>query len=151
MFMTSMTWCIDERTMVCFMNVRSCFLLFFFYRFRTNVRFVTGTAVWKLALREPDPSNRDPTRQCDGALHLDPPKLFDLISDPTATAPLDTEQHSSVISTMLNALEEHQQSVISVPSQFAWWRLLWQPWNQPCCEFPSCACEDKKFEGLFVH
>ena len=100
-------------------------------------------------LREPDRANKHAS-VCDGALHLDPPKLYDLTSDPAATLPLDLGQHPAVVSAMLEALEEHRGSLTEVPSQFTWSRLSWQPWKQPCCNFPSCACEDDKFKGMFV-
>ncbi|KAL8576167.1 hypothetical protein ACOMHN_027822 [Nucella lapillus] len=125
---------------------------FLFHYCRVDVHAVTyrprsGKTIWKLMFREPSNTLAD---QCLNALHLDPPKLYDLTSDPTASVPLSGEDHPQVVSAIVKAVRQHQDSVQEVPSQFAWWRMMWQPWNQPCCNFPVCACEDEKFKGMYT-
>ncbi|XP_076442774.1 steryl-sulfatase-like [Babylonia areolata] len=107
----------------------------------------TGDTIWKLLLRDPESATSPDV--CNEAIHLDPPTLYDLSADPTASSPVPAEEHSQVVSAILKAVRQHQDSVQEVPSQFAWWRVIWQPWNQPCCNFPKCACEDEKFKGMF--
>ncbi|XP_076442770.1 steryl-sulfatase-like [Babylonia areolata] len=128
---------------------------FLFHYCQDSVHAVTyrprlGTSLWKLMFREPDPNTKDFTAKCNEAIHLDPPTLYDLSADPTASSPVPAEEHPQVVSAILKAVRQHQDSVQEVPSQFAWWRMMWQPWNQPCCNFPKCACEDEKFKGLFT-
>ncbi|XP_076442773.1 steryl-sulfatase-like [Babylonia areolata] len=110
----------------------------------------SGTKMWKLMFREPDPNTKILVYLCNEAIHLDPPTLYDLSADPTASSPVPAGEHSQVVSAILKAVRQHQDSVQEVPSQLAWWRVIWQPWNQPCCNFPKCACEDEKFKGLFT-
>ncbi|KAL8576166.1 hypothetical protein ACOMHN_027821 [Nucella lapillus] len=128
---------------------------FLFHYCQDSVHAVThrsrsGSKIWKLMFREPDPENRIMLLKCEKALHLDPPKLYELTSDPTASVPLSGEDHPQVVSAIVKAVRQHQDSVQEVPSQFTWWRMMWQPWNQPCCNFPACACEDEKFKGMFA-
>ncbi|KAK7504182.1 hypothetical protein BaRGS_00004486 [Batillaria attramentaria] len=108
-----------------------------------------GDKVWKLALREPNPANKGPVLRCDGAFHLDPPHLYDITLDPGETSPVDLQQHADIQRKMLLELRVHLKSVVPVPSQFTLRSLIWQPWKQPCCTFPKCSCQDKKFLGRF--
>ncbi|KAL8576162.1 hypothetical protein ACOMHN_027820 [Nucella lapillus] len=127
---------------------------FLFHYCQDSVHAVThrprsGANVWKLMFREPNPDTQQFTRSCKEALHLDPPKLYELTSDPTASVLLSGKDHPHVVSAIVKAVRQHQDSVQEVPSQFTLWRLMWQPWNQPCCNFPACACEDEKFIGQY--
>ncbi|KAL8576161.1 hypothetical protein ACOMHN_027819 [Nucella lapillus] len=126
---------------------------FLFHYCGVDVHAVTyrprsGHKIWKLMFREVSPEAKG--HKCLNAYHLDPPKLYELTSDPTASVPLSGEDHPQVVSAIVKAVRQHQDSVQEVPSQFTWWRLMWQPWNQPCSNFPDCFCEDEKFEGMFT-
>ncbi|PVD27835.1 hypothetical protein C0Q70_13010 [Pomacea canaliculata] len=110
----------------------------------------TGNKVWKLSFKEPNDYNTDKLgAACSDVLHLDPPRLYDITSDPAETSPLDSKSYPEVVKTMLSALADHKKSLVAVPNQFSFSRLLWIPWKQAYCKFPACSCQDKQFLGMF--
>ncbi|PVD24528.1 hypothetical protein C0Q70_15011 [Pomacea canaliculata] len=111
----------------------------------------TGNTVWKLSLREPRTFNPELFDNfCADVIHLDPPRLYDITSDPAESTPLNSSQYPGVTNTMLFALADHKQSIVAVPNQFTLAKIVWIPWKQDCCNFPACSCEDELFQGMFL-
>lgn len=112
----------------------------------------TGSKTWKLAFKEPD-YLPNATRchfacSCRHARVLDPPKLYDLTSDPEENHPIrsDLDLETKLITDKIySALVDHIRSIQPVESQFSLKRILWLPWLQNCCNFPSCSCIDEKY------
>ncbi|KAK7505580.1 hypothetical protein BaRGS_00003325 [Batillaria attramentaria] len=115
------------------------------------------TNVWKLVMYEPAyiEAGRDYCDflcHCNDATALEPPRLYDMTSDPGEKHPLslsDVEDYSGLVARMLEALEIHRESIQPVPDMFAYHRMLWRFWEQPVCNFPNFQCDDAKFHRRF--
>lgn len=112
---------------------------------------ISGNTVWKLSLGEPRTFNPELFDSfCADVIHLDPPRLYDITSDPAESNPLNSSQYPGVTNTMLLALTDHKQSIVAVPNQFTLAKIVWIPWKQDYCNFPACSCEDELFQGMFI-
>ncbi|XP_066475454.1 steryl-sulfatase isoform X2 [Tiliqua scincoides] len=77
--------------------------------------------------------------------HHDPPLLFDLSTDPEEKNPLTPATETrfyEVLRAVQEAVNNHTESLLAVPSQFALGNILWKPWLQPCCSsfLQFCFC-----------
>ncbi|XP_069748153.1 arylsulfatase D-like isoform X2 [Narcine bancroftii] len=114
-------------------------------------------AVWKAHLFTPR-SEADSGYHMDidgchdeAVSHHNPPLLFDLLKDPSeanplspVTEPLFHEIHDQI----RRGVEQHRETLTSVPLQFSWNNVLWKPWLQPCCgSFPFCGCSEDNIES----
>lgn len=113
---------------------------------------LAGKKVWKLVLYEPDylPGKQQCTFVCNCAKahQLNPPELFELTSDPGETKPLyisSDEEYKIIVETMLKAKQEHKKSAVPAESQVTFYKVMWWPHLQPCCNFPYCSCKDTKY------
>ena len=90
--------------------------------------------------------------QCNNALKLRPPKLYEMTSDPGETTPVNSSssEYGEVVAHIQNAINAHKLSLQPVESQFTLPKLMWRPFLQPCCNgtFPNCQCVDEKFSKL---
>ena len=66
----------------------------------------------------------------------DPPLVFNVDLDPYEEFPLDPNLHSGLLIKAKKIVEEHEQSIISVPNQLKTLNSK----LQPCCNPPSCTC-----------
>ncbi|XP_051882802.1 steryl-sulfatase-like isoform X2 [Pristis pectinata] len=85
--------------------------------------------------------------QCYGRYisYHDPPLLYDLLSDPSETAPLtptSEPRYHQILAVMSTAVEDHQKGVTPAPNQLSLANILWKPWLQPCCStlWEHCHC-----------
>ena len=117
----------------------------------------TGTKIWKLVSHETRYLFNDNkcqfVCQCNNAIKLQHPKLYEMTSDPGETTPIDTSSsdYSHVTSVIQTAIDKHKSSIAPVASQFTYAKLIWRPFLQPCCNgtFPFCQCTDTKFRKMF--
>ena len=79
----------------------------------------------------------------DDVVHHDPPLLYDITNDPYEHHQLDAKQHQDIIFKMKEAMKEHKTGVKPVPSQLSYPNNVWNPFLQPCCNFPYCSCVEK--------
>ncbi|KAM3861931.1 arylsulfatase H-like [Diretmus argenteus] len=95
----------------------------------------------------------------DHVTQHDPPLLYDLFRDPSESRPLtrDTEpRFAEVLQRTAEAAEGHRKTLAdqrapggpraahAVSEEFAWEKILWRPWLQPCCgTFPFCGCKEE--------
>lgn len=114
----------------------------------------TGSKTWKLVLYEPAlwPGTNlcKLVCSCNNAIALNPPKLYDITSDPGETTPIQSDlQIYKDVSEIVNiAILNHRKSLTPVESQFTWGKLAPKLSWQPCCNgvFPfNCLCVDKKY------
>ncbi|KAJ8314148.1 hypothetical protein KUTeg_008709 [Tegillarca granosa] len=112
----------------------------------------TGKKVWKLVFYEPDylPGKQECTFicSCSKAHQLNPPELFELTSNPGETKPLNissNKDYEIIVESMLKAKQEHEKSAVPAESQVTFYKVMWWPHLQPCCNFPYCSCKDTKF------
>lgn len=72
----------------------------------------------------------------------DPPLLFDITNDPYEKQQLNTSTavHQDVIRKIEEATRNHKLGVESVPNQLGYPNAWWNPFLQPCCNFPFCSC-----------
>ena len=52
------------------------------------------------------------------------------------------KKNKEIVNRIKHAVEEHKNSLESVPDMYALSRMWPRPWLQPCCNFPYCKCQD---------
>lgn len=100
--------------------------------------YIPGTNVCKFACN------------CNLAVALTTPKLYDMTSDPGETTPIESssEIYNEISGVILKAIKDHENSIEPVETQFIWRKLLPHLRWQPCCNgtFPfNCNCIDPKY------
>lgn len=84
--------------------------------------------------------------QCFGdyVIKHSPPKIYNLAVDVTEKVEIDassnTYQH--IKKEVDDAIEDHEQNLIVVDSQFSFKNSIWRPDLQECCKFPFCTCRE---------
>ncbi|XP_052072952.1 steryl-sulfatase-like isoform X2 [Mytilus californianus] len=112
-----------------------------------------GNKVWKLVFKEP---NYMPGQEeceglaclCRNAVILNPPVFYELTSDLGERKPIpsdSSEKYRNLRDIMTKELNDHVTSVGTINSQLTVRKLLWNPFLQPCCNFPTCKCTDPKY------
>ncbi|KAM5179543.1 steryl-sulfatase [Mantella aurantiaca] len=76
-----------------------------------------------------------------------PPLLFDLFRDPSEKNPITPETEPnfySILKTIQQATEAHQETIQVVDNQLSWSNVIWKPWLQACCSswFDFCYCDN---------
>lgn len=111
------------------------------------------TEVWKLVYRAPSHDlNITYTWadiHCTTYVHLRPPFLFNINSDPGENHPLKLDsdpKYQDIVTLIDKATEKHRKSISYVKSSLTFWKLLWYPHLQPCCNFPLCYCMEEKYK-----
>jgi len=108
--------------------------------------------VWKVMFVTPDfipgTSSCGYICDCNSVIHHDPPLLYNIAIDPSEENPLDSTapEYQEIMQTVFDAVGEHVASIEPVENQFDLMKMLPRPWLQPCCNPPSCHCEDDKFK-----
>ncbi|XP_064603572.1 steryl-sulfatase-like [Liolophura sinensis] len=88
------------------------------------------------------------SRSCSGDI-FNPPLLFDVEKDPTESKSLSFNDHETMVSKVLSAVDLHKSSLSPYPSQFT---QLLRPWLYLCHNPPFCKkqlTEKEDFHGLF--
>ena len=113
---------------------------------------ISGDKVWKLVYEIP---NYLPGQnrclfvcQCYESIILKEPYLYELNSDPGEQKPLDIKVHKNIVQTIQKAVDQHKSSIIPVEHMMSFYRMLWRPHMQPCCNFPYCSCQDPVYSYL---
>ena len=78
-------------------------------------------------------------------IKYDPPLLFNIATDPKEDNAIDIEsdpKYKKIIEQIEEAVVAHKNSVKPVPNQFDFWNSVWRPWLQPCCQLPTCQCQE---------
>ncbi|XP_045187267.2 steryl-sulfatase-like isoform X2 [Mercenaria mercenaria] len=113
-----------------------------------------GSKTWKLVTHEPDliPGSKVCTFvcSCNFDVALTTPKLYDMTSDLGESNPIDANSNTykEISSIILQAIDNHKNSVEPVETQFTWKKLAPKLTWQPCCNgrFPfKCLCTDPKY------
>ncbi|KAK3093631.1 hypothetical protein FSP39_018297 [Pinctada imbricata] len=106
----------------------------------------TGNKVWKLVYETPDylPGQNRCTFACIcfQSIQLEEPLLYEMVSDPGEENPENIIDHMEIVKTIQEAVKKHKESLQPVPSMMTWYKVLWRPNMQPCCNFPYCNCKD---------
>ncbi|XP_078001030.1 steryl-sulfatase-like [Glandiceps talaboti] len=76
--------------------------------------------------------------------HHDPPLVYDVTYDPSERNPLSNEdlRYTAIVERVKEAVGDHLATLEDVPLQYAYRKLWWYPWLQPCCNFPLCYCRE---------
>lgn len=85
---------------------------------------------------------------CRNALVLNPPVFYELTSDLGERKPVpsdSSEKYRNLRDIMMKQLDDHVTSVGTINYQLTLTKLLWNPFLQPCCNFPTCKCTDSKY------
>lgn len=71
-----------------------------------------------------------------------PPIIEEYVDNPFNAYQLTPGQmpYIRILTAVNRAIEQHQNSLTEVPSQFSLVNSIWKPWLQPCCNFPRCHC-----------
>ena len=101
------------------------------------------TPIWKTGKQECDRADIICPCSGDGVTHHDPPLLFDITNDPYENHQLDTREHQEIVVKIKEAMEDHMSGVKPVPSQLTYPKDVWNPFLQPCCNFPHCFCVEE--------
>ncbi|XP_061172195.1 steryl-sulfatase-like [Saccostrea echinata] len=115
-----------------------------------------GKSVWKLVSELP---NYKPGEDkcyglacsCSNTIKQDPPLLYDMTSDPGERNPINYTSNPTlqkIVEKITDAISEHKKSVGTPESRMTFFKLLWRPWFQPCCNFPSCSCSDPLYKDF---
>ncbi|XP_069116833.1 steryl-sulfatase-like [Argopecten irradians] len=133
---------------------------FFFHYCGPTVQAVryrprSGSTVWKLAYEEPDylPGTQRClfACNCEDAIKFEQPILYDITSDPGESKPIDIssdKKYKDLAELMIKATEEHKASIVPVDCRLTFFKILWRPHMQPCCNFPYCSCSDHKYKHI---
>ncbi|GAB6027062.1 hypothetical protein CHUAL_013789 [Chamberlinius hualienensis] len=80
----------------------------------------------------------------------DPPLLYNIAEDETESRPIsvDSLEYQNAITIIRDQIDIHEKSITPVENQLVWWKSLWLPWLQPCCNFPFCQCTENKYKGI---
>lgn len=122
----------------------------------TRYRPPQGSSVWKLVTELP---NYKPGEDkcyglaciCSNTIKYDPPLLFDITADPGERNPVSYKNNKhlqDIVNKISAATAEHKKSVGTPESRMTFFKLLWRPWFQPCCNFPSCTCSDPVYKDF---
>nr|XP_022331454.1 steryl-sulfatase-like [Crassostrea virginica] len=115
-----------------------------------------GNSIWKLVTELP---NYKPGEnkcyglacECGNTIKYDPPLLFDMTADPGEKNPVNYKSNQNlqdIVNKIVTAISEHKKSVGTPESRMTFMKLLWRPWFQPCCNFPSCSCSDPVYKDF---
>ncbi|XP_060083865.1 steryl-sulfatase-like [Ylistrum balloti] len=133
---------------------------FFFHYCGDTVQAVryrprTGPSIWKLVYEVPDylPGQQRCLFVCNcwDAIKLERPYLYDITSDPGENRPIDIssdKKYKEIAELMIKATEDHKNSIAPVDCRLSFFKLLWRPYMQPCCNFPYCSCVDIKYKDI---
>lgn len=78
-------------------------------------------------------------------VHEDP-LLFDITNDPGESSPIaaNTPGYQFVMSRISAAIDEHRETIDSVPNQLEDDKTSFHPGLQMCCNFPFCTCKETR-------
>ncbi|XP_052805175.1 steryl-sulfatase-like [Mya arenaria] len=124
------------------------------------VRYIpkTGGRVWKQVSHVPNYfPGTDVCRfgcRCDDLILQDPPLIYDVISDPSESHPIDSlsKEYADISKKVEAAVKIHKASLEPVESMFSYTNVLWRYPYQECCNgtFPfNCQCSDSKYPSEF--
>ncbi|XP_021378066.1 steryl-sulfatase-like isoform X1 [Mizuhopecten yessoensis] len=115
----------------------------------------SGSVIWKLVYELPEylPGTQKCTFtcRCRDAIKLERPYLYDITSDPGENRPIDItsdQKYKELAELMIKATEEHTSSIVPVDCRLSFFKMLWRPQMQPCCNFPYCSCVDSKYKDV---
>ncbi|KAK3093982.1 hypothetical protein FSP39_022467 [Pinctada imbricata] len=124
----------------------------FFYHYCGDIlqaaryRPKSGNKVWKLVYETPDylPGQNRCTFacMCFQSIKLEEPLLYEMVSDPGEENPVNLKDHMKIVQIIQEAVKKHKESIQPVPLMMTWYKGLWRPNMQPCCNFPYCNCKD---------
>ncbi|KAK3092346.1 hypothetical protein FSP39_001629 [Pinctada imbricata] len=109
-----------------------------------------GNKVWKLVYETPNylpGQNRCLfTCVCSESIKLENPLLYEINSDPGEEKPLNLEDHKEIVLAIEEAVKKHKESIQPTPPMMDFYKMLWRPHMQPCCNFPYCSCRDPVYQ-----
>lgn len=82
----------------------------------------------------------------DGVTVHEDPLLFDITNDPGESSPIaaNTPGYQLVMSRISAAIDEHRETIDSVPNQLEDDKTSFHPSLQMCCNFPFCTCKETR-------
>jgi hypothetical protein len=118
--------------------------------------YFSGKSIWKLVSELPDYKPGEDkcyglACACTTTIKHDPPLLYDITDDPGERNPVNYKSNpklQEIVQKMTNAIAEHKKDVGTPQSRMTFFKLMWRPWFQPCCNFPSCSCSDPVYKDF---
>ncbi|RWS04129.1 steryl-sulfatase-like isoform X1, partial [Dinothrombium tinctorium] len=134
------------------------FLFHYCGTYLSGIRYFEDTNhIWKLYYYTPNYQKPKEYKchfmcQCYGSFVIkhNPPLLYNIAKDPgekhnLTSTDLGAKKYSEVIAKINEEVAKHRKTIPDdVQSEFSFWKMVWLPWLQPCCNFPSCSCIEKE-------